>query len=244
MIPVVLVLHALLAASLGGADVNYVAIDLRTHEVTAREWADADAPIPVGSLVKPFTALAYSGEFPEFVCKGSASRCWLARGHGRMAFREALANSCNAYFLNLARDVHPETLAVVAAKFGIPPPSDDAAETRIGLGKAWRISPMALARAYGELAARASEPRVAEILAGLKLAAESGTAKALGRGVLAKTGTAPCVAARRHAGDGFAMVLDPPEAPRIVVLVRVHGAPGSEAAKTAALVLRRMRERQ
>ncbi len=244
MMPVVLALQALLAASIGGAEVNYIAIDLRSHDVVMRQWVDADTPIPVGSLVKPFTALAYGGDFPEFVCRGSASRCWLARGHGRMTFRAALANSCNAYFLNLARDVHPETLAVVAAKFGIPPPSADTPEARIGLGTTWKISPLALARAYGELAERASEPRVAEILAGLELAAESGTAKALGKGVLAKTGTAPCIAARRHSGDGFAIVLDPAEAPRVVLLVRVHGAPGSEAAKTAALVLRQIRERK
>jgi cell division protein FtsI/penicillin-binding protein 2 len=73
------------------------------------------------------------------------------------------------------------------------------------------------------------------------MAAESGTAKALGRGVLAKTGTAPCVAPRMHAGDGFTMVLDPAEAPRIALLVRVHGVPGAEAAKTAVRILREMR---
>ena len=79
-----------------------------------------------------------------------------------------------------------------------------------------------------------------EILAGLKMAAESGTAKALGRGVFAKTGTAACVAQRRDAGDGFAVVMEPAEAPRVALLVRVHGAPGAEAAKSAARLLRRL----
>jgi cell division protein FtsI/penicillin-binding protein 2 len=222
-------------------DVNYVAIDVRSREVIARDWADAEVAIPVGSLVKPFTALAYPGEFPEFDCKGAAGRCWLARGHGRIEFREALADSCNAYFLNLARGVDAETLAVVAGKFGIAAPSEDNAETRIGLGRGWKISPFALAGAYRELVERASEPRVAEILAGMKLAAEAGTAKALGRGVLAKTGTAP---GSGHVGDGFTVVLDPAEAPRIVLLVRVRGVPGAEAAKTAARILREVRERR
>jgi cell division protein FtsI/penicillin-binding protein 2 len=59
--------------------------------------------------------------------------------------------------------------------------------------------------------------------------------------VLAKTGTAACVAERRDAGDGFAVVLEPAEQPRIALLVRVHGAPGASAAKSAARILRRIR---
>jgi len=226
-------------------DVDYLVVDVRTREVLRQEWADPGVPIPVGSLVKPFTALAYGGDFPEFVCKGAAGGCWLAHGHGRLKFRDALAHSCNAYFLNLARGVDPETLAVVASKFGIPAPSTDSAEVRIGLGKDWKIPPLALARAYAELAERASEPHVGEILAGLREAVHSGTARAIGAGsmdlapaVLAKTGTAPCVAERSHAGDGFTVVLDPADAPRTVLLVRVHGVPGAEAAKTAAGILR------
>jgi cell division protein FtsI/penicillin-binding protein 2 len=228
-----------LSAVIGGGDVNYLSVDIRTREVIDRQWPDADIAIPVGSLVKPFTALAYGGDFPEFVCKGAASGCWLARGHGELGFRDALAQSCNAYFLNLARGVDSSTLAVVSAKFGIPAPGTDSAETRIGLGKDWRISPIALARAYAELASRQGEPRVQEILAGLRLAAQSGTASAIGRGFMAKTGTAPCVAARKHVGDGFTIVLYPAEAPRTALLVRVHGVPGAEAARQAAAILRR-----
>ncbi len=227
--------------TLVAVDVNFIAVDVRTRQVVERQWTDAEQPVPVGSLVKPFVALAYGvGEFPEFVCKGAAGHCWLARGHGKLGFRDALAQSCNAYFLNLARGVDGATLAVIAAKFGIPPPANDSAETRIGLGTGWRIAPLALVRAYAELASRAGEPRVDEILAGLRIAAESGTAKALGRGVLAKTGTAACVAERRDAGDGFAVVLEPAEDPRVALLVRVHGAPGATAAKSAARILRRM----
>lgn len=216
---------------------NYIVVDIRTRQVVKQDWPDADKPIPVGSLVKPFTALASSGPFPEFVCKGAQDRCWLASGHGLLRFREALAESCNAYFLRLARDVDPHSLAVVAAKFGIPPPDAETPEARIGLGKDWQISPLALTRAYCELTSRSAEPRVAEILAGLKLAAESGTASAIGRGALAKTGTAPCVAKRKHVGDGFTIVLDP----RLAILVRVHGVPGAEAAKSAAIILQRER---
>ena len=221
-------------------DVDYLVVDVRDRHVIQQQWANPDAPLPVGSLVKPFTALAYSGEYPEFICHGASDGCWLAHGHGRLKFREAVARSCNAYFLNLARGVDPATLAVVTSKFGIPAPSANSAEARIGLGKDWGIPPVALARAYAELAARASEPRVAAILAGMREAVRSGTATGLGRDtiVLAKTGTAPCIAERAHAGDGFIVVLDPADAPRTVLLVRVHGVPGAEAAKSAARVLR------
>lgn len=229
----------LLAMLVAAPEANYIKVDVRTRAVIESDWPDAETPVPVGSLVKPFVALAYAGDWPEFVCRGTADGCWLARGHGRLQFKQAMAQSCNAYFLNLARGVDAGTLAVVAAKFGIPPPDADTAEARIGLGTAWKISPVALARAYGELASRGSEPRVGQILEGLKMAAQSGTASAIGRGRMAKTGTAACVSERRDAGDGFAMVLDPGEAPRIAVLVRVHGAPGAAAAKIAARILER-----
>lgn len=227
---------ALLALAIGAPQTSFLKLDVRTREVVAQNWPDGDTPVPVGSLVKPFLALAYAGDGPEFFCTGK--RCWLARGHGRLQFREALAQSCNEYFLNLARGVNSETLAVVARKFGLPPPGNDSPEARIGLGTAWKISPLALTRAYAELAERASEPRVAEILAGLRLAAQSGTARAIGAGKMAKTGTAECVAAQKDAGDGFALVLDPAEAPRTVLLVRVHGATGAHAAKIAAKLLK------
>ena len=222
-------------------DVNYIVVDVRTRQIVQQDWPDAEVPIPVGSLVKPFTALAASGPLPEYVCRGTIDRCWFQKGHGAEHFRDALANSCNAYFLELAKDVDGHSLAVVAAKFGIPPPAAETPEARIGLGTDWRISPVALARAYCELTSRSIEPRVADILAGMKLAAESGTASAIGRGTLAKTGTAQCVAQRKHKGDGFTIVLQPAEAPRLAILVRVHGVPGAEAAKSAAAVARKFR---
>ena len=225
-----------LALAISAAPPDFLKIDVRTREVIAQNWARAETPIPVGSLVKPFLAVAYAGDRPEFVCTGE--RCWLARGHGRLKFRDALAQSCNEYFLNLARGVNADALAVVARKFGIPPPGNDSPEARIGMGTGWRISPLALARAFAELASRASEPRVAEILEGLRLAAQSGTARAVGSGRLAKTGTAECVSPRKDAGDGFALVIEPAEAPRIVLLVRVHGTTGAAAAKVAAKMLK------
>ncbi len=230
----------LIAPALFAAEVNFIAVDVRTRIVLKQDWPDADQPIPVGSLVKPFLAAA-AGTFPEATCHGAPDHCWLAKGHGSLGFRDALANSCNAYFLQFARGVDAHSLAVVAAKFGIPPPAAETPEARIGLGRDWQIAPLALARAYCELASRAAEPRIAEILAGMKQAAESGTASTIGPGALAKTGTAPCVAKHRHKGDGFTIVLEPAYAPRIALLVRVHGVPGAQAARSAAALRSELR---
>jgi len=222
-------------------ELSYIVMDARTREVVASRWEDADTAMPVGSLVKPFLALGFGGEFPDFTCHGKSDRCWLDRGHGAIHFREALANSCNAYFLKLAGAVDTNALQLVAASYGIPPPAVNSAEARIGLGDDWKITPAALLRAYTELAARRTEPKVAEILTGLELAGVHGTAGAMGRGVLAKTGTAACVAKKKHAGDGFTVVLDPADSPRSALIIRIHGVPGAEAAKTASRMLRVLR---
>jgi cell division protein FtsI/penicillin-binding protein 2 len=230
-------LQPLLDHAIPNASTEYLLIDVHSREVLASRWPDAEVPIPLGSLVKPFTALAYNGEFPEFECKGEQDRCWLKRGHGRLNFTEALAQSCNSYFLQLARRVDSSALRLVAAKYGIAAPAGDSPETRIGLGAGWPISPLAMTRAYAELSLRNGEPAVAQILRGLKYSALSGTSSAIGPGALAKTGTAPCTAKLHHAGDGYALVLEPADAPRLALLVRVHNVPGAEAAKTAAKLL-------
>jgi cell division protein FtsI/penicillin-binding protein 2 len=124
---------------------------------------------------------------------------------------EALAQSCNSYFEQIALET-----------------SEDAALT----------SPATIARAYCELARRAGEPGVDEVLRGLAASAVRGTARAVGPGALAKTGTAPCTHARRAPGDGFAIVLYPASRPEFALLVRRHGAPGSEAARQAGEIVR------
>jgi cell division protein FtsI/penicillin-binding protein 2 len=62
------------------------------------------------------------------------------------------------------------------------------------------------------------------------------------RAALVKTGTAPCIHAKRAPGDGFAVAIWPADDPRVVLLLRVHSAPGAEAAATAGKILRRIGE--
>jgi cell division protein FtsI/penicillin-binding protein 2 len=232
-------------------NVEIAEIDLRTGAVIQQGWRD---PAPVGSLIKPFTAMAYAAghdyKYPEFVCTPGV--CWLPAGHGRVTIREAVAYSCNAYFAKLASELRADDLAVVLRRFGLDPlPSTAGPDAFIGMGDTWRVKPLDLLRAYGELASRAAEPGVAELLEGMALSARSGTGKSAGaiqansasrvgaEGWLVKTGTAPCVHAHHAPGDGYALGMYPARHPQRAVLVRLHGGTGAEA---AAFVSRGVRE--
>jgi cell division protein FtsI/penicillin-binding protein 2 len=219
--------------------VEIAEMDLRTGAMIQQGWRDAS---PVGSLIKPFTALAYAAshdyKYPDLVC--APGNCWLPAGHGRVSIREAVAYSCNAYFAKLVSDVRAEDLAAVMRRFGLDPlPSTAGADAFIGLGDTWRVKPQDLLRAYGELASRSAEPGVTELLEGMALSGRSGTGRAAGDGWLMKTGTAPCVHAHRATGDGYALGMYPARHPQRAVLVRLHGGTGAEA---AAFVSRGERE--
>jgi cell division protein FtsI/penicillin-binding protein 2 len=215
--------------------ISYLLLDAMSGRAICSRWAHAGEPVPVGSLVKPFTALAYGAthnfQFPVVICKGEESRCWLPRGHGRMELKSAIAHSCNAYFLELASGVEREALDSEARKFNLNSPDlGSGPATLIGLGAMWRISPLSIALAYLELSARSAEPGVSTLLAGMALSAKLGTGRGAGAGAYVKTGTAQCLDELRHAGDGFAIALYPTSAPRFALLVRVHGVPGAQAA--------------
>lgn len=203
-------------------------MDLRTGDLTSLIPGPNTPPAAIlpGSLVKPFTALAYAathdGRFPEKLrCTG----CWGGRAHGEVDFVHALAVSCNRYFEELSLRTDPHQMALTAAEYSLgsaPPP--DNVEARIGLGTYWRIAPRDLLAAYARL-------RHPAILEGLRLCAKTGTAKAVAANALAKTGTASCEHPRHMPGDGLAIALWPPEQPRTAILVREHGVPGAIAAR-------------
>jgi len=206
-------------------NVSYLLTDCATACEICSRWTRPMNPLPVGSLVKPFTALAYGQthgfRYPSFTCSGA--RCWFLQGHGRMEISTAIAHSCNAYFLELAGDVASESLSSVLQRFGLSAPNAGAEPgTLIGLGGAWRISPFAIARAYSELIARSLDPGVRELLAGMALSGQLGTGRGVGPGAYVKTGTA--------GGDGYVIALFPTDAPRFNLLVRVCGVPGAKAA--------------
>jgi cell division protein FtsI/penicillin-binding protein 2 len=148
-----------------------------------------------------------------------------------MELKTAIAHSCNAYFLELASGVNGEALDTVTRTFSLTSPDlGSGPGTLIGLGAMWRVSPLSIALAYLELAARSAEPGVGMLLAGMALSAKLGTGRGAGAAAYVKTGTATCLDELKHPGDGFAIALYPTNTPRFALLVRVHGVPGAQAA--------------
>jgi cell division protein FtsI/penicillin-binding protein 2 len=233
-------------------NLSFLLLDAKSGTVIASRWENPETPIPMGSLVKPFTALAYGEQygfdFPAFVCRGAANQCWRTQGHGRLTLETAIANSCNAYFKALAMKLSLQQITLTAARFNIEAPNAGASASALaGLGQQWQVSPLRLARAYVELLRRREEPGVREIIGGMALSARWGTGAAVGRALperaaLVKTGTASCTHAKHAPGDGFTVAMWPADDPRILLLVRVHSAPGAEAAAMAGKVLRRLGE--
>jgi hypothetical protein len=226
--------------------ISYVLLDARSGSILAERWPHAGNPIPVGSLIKPFTALAYARRhrtFPTVICDGQRHACWRPRGHGQIALKAAIAQSCNAYFLALARDISADDADAVFRTYGLPPVSaSNKTRSLAGLSNDWQVSPLVLARAYADLAQRLqqSEP---EIYSGMQSSAHVGTAGAVstavpGDVVLAKTGTARCTHTPAASADGFTVVLYPADSPRLVLLTRIHGVTGATAAVTAGHILR------
>ena len=137
------------------AQTSYILLDATRKTVIAIDWRAPDVPVPVGSLVKPFTAITYGQRhrmrFPVYECTGE--NCWLKTGHGRIGLAAAIAHSCNSYFRQLAADVSPADVWEVVDRFGLRGPSADCdRDTLFGMGSAWRLSPLEVARAYAELA--------------------------------------------------------------------------------------------
>jgi cell division protein FtsI/penicillin-binding protein 2 len=227
---------------------SYVVIDAPTGTRVAARWEDLDRPVPTGSMVKPFTALAYAQshgfEYPLITCRGTADGCWLPRGHGRVGITDAIGNSCNAYFRKLAARVSPQAVQQVTFRYGIGRRFEPLSPAALaGLGGGLEIPPERIVRAYLELSGQSGEPGVAEVLRGMALSARAGTARAIqeflpGAPVLAKTGTTPCVHAPRGPGDGYTIILFPADSPRFALLVRLHGVPGARAAMVGGEMLR------
>jgi cell division protein FtsI/penicillin-binding protein 2 len=238
---------------------SWLVLDARSGQVLAQQWPSVDDSIPVGSLTKPFVALAYARThtaFPHTLCRGTQGLCWLRKGHGSLDLEHALAYSCNAYFLALARELDPNAMQSVLRLYGLPAVRQSAStdssdanqeenpEILIGLKPEWRIAPVTLAHAYIRLAIEAdSQPADGAILRGMRLAAQQGTARALraedalAPTVLAKTGTAPCVRGCMGSGDGLVIALTPADEPRILLMVRERGTTGATTAIIAAQML-------
>ena len=244
--------EALLNRDFPSKAISYLLLDAQTGKVLASRWDQPLVPIPLGSLVKPFTALAYGEHhafrYPVHICRGSATGCWFPRGHGSVDLSSAIAYSCNSYFRALTAGMTAADVSSTAIRFGLEPPTPRSAGAVLaGLGNRWRISPLNMARAYLELVRRRDQPGVREVWAGMAQSAQHGTGAEVDRELpypngLVKTGTAPCTHPNRAPGDGFSIVLVPSGETQILLMVRAHGVPGAQAAKIAGQMLRRLEE--
>ena len=231
-------------------DASFLLLDAGSGAILAEHWENYEKPIPLGSLVKPFTALAYSAAhnfvYPKLECKGKASSCWRDRAHGTLDLTSAISVSCNAYFRQLAQSVSLEQISQTSRDFHIEEPREDSeSQTFSGLGDRWRISPLRMAQAYIELQRRKDQPGVYELLQGMRQSALRGTGMSVGRELaytkaLAKTGTSPCTHTARAPADGFTIVLFPADSPEIVLLVRRHGVTGAATAELVGRLLHQM----
>ena len=235
-----------LAREFPSGDLSYLLLDLKSRTFIVKRWQESDKEIPVGSLVKPFTAISYAQahgfRFPEFTCTPGA--CWYPHGHGKLDIVHATALSCNAYFINLATDVDASQVWTLARSYGLNGPgmsaSPDVLAGRYGV---WQESPEALAKAYGELLSRRDQPGIREIVKGMAMSAREGTAVGIANqkprvSALAKTGTAPCTHVNHEPGDGFVAMAWPAESPQYLLLLRYHGKPGAHAAIVAGKMLK------
>jgi cell division protein FtsI/penicillin-binding protein 2 len=237
-----------LAREFPAKDLSYLLFDIQTMSFIANRWEDSSTRIPIGSLVKPFTAMSYAEthafRFPEFTCDPNA--CWYPRGHGRMDIVRAVGFSCNSYFIQLASQVSPASVQIVAHRFGLSGPETGAsADAMAGRYGVWQESPENLVKAYSELLARRDQPGVREIVQGMALSAKEGTAVGIAKqrqkvSVLAKTGTAPCTHADHAPGDGFVLMAWPADSPKYILLVRQHSNPGAHAATIAGDMLAKL----
>jgi cell division protein FtsI/penicillin-binding protein 2 len=216
-------------------DTEYLLARAGDGSVVAERWNSVNTPAPLGSLVKPFVALAYGEahafEYPRFECTG----CWLPQGHGFLDLRTALAQSCNSYFLHLAAAIAPGNIELVAQRYGLTMPDDTSPASLIGK---WRAKPISTVRAYDELVYRRAEPGPSLVFDAMRLCARSGTAAGLGAPAAAKTGTAPCVHQPKQQGDGLVAVLFPEASPEFVLLARTHGVTGAACARRVGPFLR------
>jgi cell division protein FtsI/penicillin-binding protein 2 len=225
---------ALLAREFNDPDLSYLLLD-ENGQVIAQRWEHPEREVPVGSLVKPFVAVAYGEthrDFPVFRCTGKKT-CWLPRGHGLLHISHAIAFSCNSYFHQLIVAAGPE-LANTLKNYPVRLASN-------GRASGW-AAPLPLAQAYLELTRRPRDPEVVPVLQGMTLSAQKGTGRAAGEALrhasaMAKTGTAPCTHAKKAPGDGFALVMSPADHPSAILLVRLHGRPGFIAAGVAGRMM-------
>ncbi len=242
----------------GATEVAIVVLDPRDGRVLASS-GPVEASAPMGSSVKPFTVAAAleAGLDPERRFDGEGGS-WVVDGttevrdytpSDSLSARDVLVRSSNIGAAKIVEAVGAAPVEAMFARVGAEAPAGGSWLLHGG-GVDVRVSPLALARAYGALAnggelrapgeargERLCSPEVARAVGAMLEAAVSdeGTghrARVPGVRVAGKTGT-PAVGAGVFAG--FA----PVDAPRYVVVIRAE-APGAVGGTLAAPAFSRL----
>ena len=113
------------------------------HGISSQDWkdliSDDKKPLinksiagmyPPGSTIKPIVALSalendVVSTKTTVECRGSIElyghkyHCWKEKGHGFLRLREAIKQSCDIYFYEVARRLGVDRLAITSNKFGL-----------------------------------------------------------------------------------------------------------------------------
>lgn len=212
-----------------------------------------DTPVHPGSVVKPIALVAALER--GVIRGGSTHMCRRAAKAGGQVFvcahpdlkrpltpAEALAYSCNDFFVSLAPRLSREALNATRIAAGLPPvPSGTPmAAAIVGLDGP-KTTPRALIDMMARLVGAGSDKPVpmraetkAVLLEGLRGAADYGTASALktnGLAALAKTGS---IVMPNGTALGLVVAMMPIEKPSRAIIVAAAGAAGADAAGIAA----------
>lgn len=235
----------------------YLLLELPSTRVVAVSRPDViDTPVAPGSVIKVATLIAALEEgvvdaTTRVLCRwtyqvdGRSLTCAHPDLHRPLGPAEALGQSCNVFFAAVAGRMKRGGLDDILIRLGLSPVNPAASTVPAALGLAGiRVTPRALLEAFvratgGEPAFRMDNRSRTVVIEGLRIAATSGTASALGRAgirALAKTGTAPMT------GGGFqglVVAVAPDVNPGYAVVVLAPGGAGADAAQIAADVLRK-----
>ncbi len=217
-----------------------------------------DTPVHPGSVVKPIALIAALERGivradEQHVCRRTATAggrsfpCAHPDLKRPLSPAEALAYSCNDFFVSLAPRLSREALNGTRVAAGLPPIAAGVAMAPAILGlEGPKTTPRALVDMLARVVGAGVDPPVpmrpatrAVVIEGLRGAADYGTASALkGAGVsaLAKTGS---IVMPNGTALGLVVALTPPANPSRAVVVAAPGAAGLDAAAIAAEIMGR-----
>ena len=216
-----------------------------------------DSPVSPGSVVKPIALVAALER--GIVTAGSSHMCRRVSSAGGFKFvcahpdlkrpltpAEALAYSCNDFFVSLSPRLSREALNAARIAAGLPPigSATPLAAAIVGLAGP-PTTPRALIDVIARVIGAGSDKPVpmrpetrAVVLEGLRGAADYGTASALrdsNISALAKTGS---VVMANGGALGLVVAMTPADKPTRAIVVAAPGAAGLDAAAIAAELLR------